>query len=277
MPGDTANKGTLRTELHTMSMATTRYSVSNFGAAVNVKVEQAGHFAAKCTKPKKYHNHEQKYNTPSATVSHFMIRAIDPIVDDQYDSEVECSADETNWGPFDEDESARPVEVDLNAPRRTCEVIANEKRKYHEITSMKEKTEGKLQSSLYMISQLEDRVDSIHGDVENVHDHMLEIEIQQEERRNHLIIQHEETYDLTARVKVLEEHLVKSREYNLQQAGHILQMQKRINALEENRKQSVERKWCDYKGCNAPVYIRRQGPRLRHPQLRLRRRGRYHR
>ena len=39
MPGDTANKGTLRTEFHTMSMATTRYNVSNFGAAVNVKVE----------------------------------------------------------------------------------------------------------------------------------------------------------------------------------------------------------------------------------------------
>ena len=40
MPGDTANKGTLRTELHTMSMASTRYNVSNFGAAVNIKVEQ---------------------------------------------------------------------------------------------------------------------------------------------------------------------------------------------------------------------------------------------
>ena len=69
-----------------------------------------------------------------------------------------------------EDEVARPVEVDLNAPRKTCEIIANEKRKYHEITSMSEKTESKLQSSLYMINQLEDRVDFIHGDVDVVKD-----------------------------------------------------------------------------------------------------------
>ena len=106
---------------------------------------------------------------------------------------------------------------------------------------MNEKTEGKVQSSLYMIRQLEDRVESIEQDVESVHDHMIDITHQQEERRNHLIIQHEETYDLTRRVKLLEEHLVKSREYNLQQAKLILQLQKRMNALVENKEQSVER------------------------------------
>ena len=200
-------------------------------------------------------------------MAHFMVRAIDPIDDDHDDSEVECSPDKDKWGPFDEDEAARP-EVNLNAPRRSCEIIANEKRKYHEITSMNEKTEGKVQSSLYMIRQLEDRVeaiedefeeakeqrDSLQGDVESVHDHMIEITLQQEERRNHLIIQDEQTHDLTKRVKLLEEHLVKSREYNLQQAKLILQLQKRMNALGENKEQSVERKCCDYKGCDAPVY-----------------------
>jgi hypothetical protein len=400
MPGDTANKGTLRTELHTMSMASTRFNVSNFGAAVNVKAEQlalvgeivsdadkknvfldglskhfsfivtlqrnnnddynkthakviahakkenlldvrdkgipqfrgtnfftqtsghqsrqrpqqkrppqhrqgnkfpkarsmysgnqsgsnrrnhpggsqkprgncyncggAGHFAAKCTKPKRQHNHEQKYNTPSASMSHFMVRAIDPIADDHDDSEVECSPDEGDWGPFVEDEAARP-EADLNASRKTVEIITKEKRKYHEITSMSKKTESKLQSSLYMIRQLEDRVesieedvegakdqvDSIQGDVDNVHDHMLEIEVQQEDRRNHLIVQQEKTDDLTARVKSLEAHLVRSEEKDRQQTELILRLQKRVGALEGNREQSVERKCCEYKGCNAPVY-----------------------
>jgi hypothetical protein len=133
---------------------------------------------------------------------------------------------------------------------------------------MSEKTEYKLQSSLYMIKQLEDRVesieedvdgakdqvDSLQGDVDNVHDHMLEIEVQQEDRRNHLIVQQEKTDDLTARVKSLEAHLVWSEEKDRQQTELILRLQKRVGALEGNREQSGERKCCDYKGCDAPVY-----------------------
>ena len=40
LPGDTANKGTLRTEFHTLSMAKTRMNVSNYAAMVTVKAEQ---------------------------------------------------------------------------------------------------------------------------------------------------------------------------------------------------------------------------------------------
>ena len=68
-----------------------------------------------------------------------------------------------------------------------------------------------------------------------VYDHMIDITLQQEERRNHLNILYEQQEDLTRRVKLLEEHLVKSRDYNLQQAKLILQLQKRMNALVENK------------------------------------------
>jgi hypothetical protein len=61
-------------------------------------------------------------------MSHFMVRAIDPIVDDHDDSEVGCSPDEGDWGPFVEDEAAQP-EADLNASRKTVEIITKEKRK----------------------------------------------------------------------------------------------------------------------------------------------------
>ena len=196
-----------------------------------------------------------------------MVRAIEPIVDDDDDSEVRCSPDEGDWEPFVEDEAARP-EADLNASQTTVEIITKEKRKYHEITSLSEKTEYKLQNSLYMIRQLEDRVeaieddvdgakdqvDSLQGDVDNVHDHMLEIEVQQEERRNHLIVQQEKTDDLTARVESFEAHRLWSERKERQQTELILQLQKRVDALERNREQSVERKCCDYKGCGAPVY-----------------------
>lgn len=52
---------------------------------------EAGHFASRCTKPPK-RNHEQKYSGSSTTVSHFMIRAVAPVVKTEpEDSEEQCS------------------------------------------------------------------------------------------------------------------------------------------------------------------------------------------
>ena len=189
---------------------------------------EAGHFASRCSKPPK-RNHEQKYNVPSTTVSHFMVRAVEPVVKTEpEESEESCSPDiyEGDRESAEDGDSGRedyriktePVQV--LPPRRQHDAIPNNKALYSG-------PEGHGERLTAVETELTEMQDYLHDNVIN------------------LVYKQDETNDrvngLEDRVKFLEEKLLESSEKLLESSLDRLNQEKHCGYEREDKTHEKER------------------------------------